>query len=589
MMKNIKILGKLTLSFSVIVAVVVVFSFMAFRSLSAIQKADRENDQAQQTITRLNDLLDILVESQNAMRGYVASANGQFIGRISGYQAEIGPLMARLARDLPPDLIERDYRPLAASIDSFTSQLTATVRAMSDSAQIPRVRVNVANTARLTAIRRYVGDLIKAERNTVAQRSAAAAHAYKAGVLTLLLGGALTTLIAILMGVGLMRALASPVVRMTGVMKALATGDQSISVPGAERGDEIGTMAKALEVFRRAVIQKAELEAEAERARRAQEAERQERQAEAEKSARQLREATDSLAAGLARMATGDLSVQIDHRFSEQLEPLRADFNRSVQQLSQVLATVSGSAVSIGNSTEELATASDNLSRRTEQQAASLEETAAALVKITQRVHETTEETRNAHQVIAASKADAEHAESVVSRAMEAMGRIDGSSKSIAHIVTIISDIAFQTNILALNAGVEAARAGETGRGFAVVADEVRNLAHRSAEAVKEISLLIASSTGQVQAGVSSVRETGDALQRLLAQFSKTSTLVANIADAARDQATSIGELDIAMRSMEQVTQHNAAIAEQSAAASRNLASMAGGLTSLVREFELAA
>lgn len=588
MTKNISILGKLTLSFSIILGVVVIFSFVAFRSLSQIRAADLGNNQAQYTINTLNDLLDTLVESQNAMRGYVASTNSQFIARIDGYQSHVKPLLIRIEGDLPGDLVEKEYRPLRAAIDVFDTQMVGTVSAMSHPELIDRTRVDIANTARLTAIRLHIGSLIKAERATVALRSAVALRAHRTGTLTLLVGGAVTALIAIAMGVALLRSIATPVVRITGVMNALAAGDTAVRVPGSDRRDEIGVMAKSVEIFRQGAIQKARLEEEARQARIVQEQERQKRQAESELAARQLQEATDLIADGLARMARGDLSVQIKKEFSSQLEPLRADFNRSFLQLSQAFSSVSGSALGIGNSTEELATASDHLSRRTEQQAATLEETAAALISITHRVQETTDETNNVHKIIGSSRADAEQAEIVVTRAIEAMNRIDGSSKSIADIVRIISDLAFQTNILALNAGVEAARAGDSGRGFAVVAEEVRNLAHRSAEAVKEISSLISTSTGQVEAGVSSVRETGEALQRLLGQFATTSTLVANIAQATRDQLTSIKQLDAAMRSMETVTQQNAASAEQSAAASRNLAVMAGGLKKLVGGFELA-
>ncbi|NVN05082.1 HAMP domain-containing protein [Asaia spathodeae] len=588
MTKNISILGKLTLSFSIIVGVVVIFSFVAFRSLSQIRTADLGNEQAQQTITALNDLLDTLVESQNAMRGYVASTNRQFITRIDGYQSRVPPLLARLEGEVPRGQIDSDYQPLLAAINVFNAQMAGTIAAMSHPELIDRTRVEIANTARLTAIRLHIGNLVKAERETVLLRSAMAVRAHRTGTLTLFVGGGVTALIAIVMGVALLRSIASPVVRMTGAMNALAAGDTAIMVPGSDRRDEIGIMAGSVEVFRQGAIEKARLEEEARQTQRLQEQENLKRQAESELAARQVQEAMDLLAEGLARMAKGDLSVQISKEFAPQLEPLRADFNRSFVQLSRAFSSVSGSALGIGNSTEELATASDHLSRRTEQQAATLEETAAALIAITHRVQETTDETTTMHRIIDSSKADAEQAETVVTRAIEAMGRIDGSSRSIARIVQIISDLAFQTNILALNAGVEAARAGDTGRGFAVVAGEVRNLAHRSAEAVKEISALIATSSGQVEAGVSSVRETGEALQRLLGQFATTSTLVANIAQATRDQLTSIRQLDAARRSMETVTQQNAASAEQSAAASRHLATMAGGLKKLVGSFELA-
>lgn len=378
-----------------------------------------------------------------------------------------------------------------------------------------------------------------------------------------------------------------PLPVITRSMRALAEGDTATPVPYAGRRDEIGTMASAVEVFRQAAIDKTRLENDAAETRRRQEVERQAAQDKAEEAARQLTLATDSLADGLQKMARGDLSVQIQTRFAPDLEPLRENFNQSVVQLARAFVSVSGSAYSIGNSTQELATAADNLSQRTEQQAATLEETSAALMQITQRVQKTTEETQHAHEVVNTSRTDAEHAGVVVGKTIDAMSQISESSKAISAIVGMINDVAFQTNILALNASVEAARAGDSGRGFAVVASEVRNLAHRSAEAVKEISGLINSSTEQVKAGVLSVQETGTALHRIVGQIGEINELVSNIAASTQDQATSITQLNVAMASMEQTTQQNAAVAEQSAAASHNLATMSSELQKLVSRFEL--
>ncbi|MCP1242533.1 HAMP domain-containing protein [Acetobacter lambici] len=389
-------------------------------------------------------------------------------------------------------------------------------------------------------------------------------------------------------GMGVVTAwLLRPLPVITQSMRVLAEGDTATPVSYIERRDEIGTMAGAVEVFRQAAIDKARLESEAADARRRQESERRVAQERTEEAARQLKVATDSLADGLQKMAGGDLSVQIRTRFAPDLEPLRENFNQSIEQLAGAFMGVSGSAHSIGNSTQELATAADNLSRRTEQQAATLEETSVALTQITQRVQKTTEETQHAHKVVNTSRKDVDHAGVVVGQAIDAMSRIDESSKAISTIIGLINDVAFQTNILALNASVEAARAGDSGRGFAVVASEVRQLAHRSAEAVKEISSLINGSTEQVKAGVLSVKETGTVLHRIVGQVGEISELVSNIATAAQDQATSIMQLNVAITSMEQTTQQNAAVAEQSAAASHNLAIMSGELQKLVGRFEL--
>lgn len=587
MLKNIRISGKIILSFSVLVVTVALFSVVLFMSLGQIRNAKLESDQAHQTINTVNDLLNTLVESQNAMRGYVASANKQFITRIDDYRTSVPPRLAALEATLPPETVRNEISALRQAIALFDDEMAKTVAAMANPAQLNQTRAEIANTARLTNIRSIIDKLDQQEQAVVTQRTQAANSAFQRGGLTLAIGGGLATIISVLVGIGLVRSIAVPVVELTSIMHVLAGGNTAVAVAGTDRKDEIGTMASAVEVFRKAAIDKDKLEQEAAQARRQQEAERQAIQERTEEAARQLQLATDSLADGLHRMAAGDLTIQIETKFAAALEPLRENFNLSVEQLGEALLSVSSSACNMGNSTAELATAADNLSRRTEQQAATLEETSAALMQITQRVQKTTEETQNVHRVVTTSRSDAAHAENVVNKAIEAMTRIDQSSQSISKIVDMINSIAFQTNILALNASVEAARAGETGRGFAVVAGEVRNLAHQSAEAVKEISALISSSGEQVKAGVSSVVETGDVLQRIVAHVNTISDLIANIAGAAHDQATSISQLNVAMSSMEQTTQQNAAIAEESAAASHTLATQAEELEKLVRQFEL--
>ena len=404
---------------------------------------------------------------------------------------------------------------------------------------------------------------------------------------TLIVMAGLVILVCVIATGVIVKRMLRPLPVIAQSMRGLAGGDTATQVPYTGRHDEVGAMADAVEVFRLAAIDKTRLEKEADALRRQQEAERQAAQERAEEAARQLQTAIDSLADGLQKVSRGDLSVQIATRFAASLEPLRENFNESIAQLSGAFGSVSGSAYSISNSTHELSTAADDLSRRTEQQAATLEETSAALTQITQRVQKTTEETTHAHTVVNTSRNDAKQAGIVVGQAIDAMSRIDASSREISGIVEMINAVAFQTNILALNASVEAARAGDAGRGFAVVATEVRNLAHRAAEAVKEISALIASSALQVKDGVGAVRETGEALHRIVSQVEEISGLVSNIATAARDQATSISELNLAMTSMEQTTQQNAAVAEQSAAASHNLAMMSGELQKLVGRFEL--
>ncbi|HET6375577.1 MAG TPA: methyl-accepting chemotaxis protein, partial [Methylocella sp.] len=241
----------------------------------------------------------------------------------------------------------------------------------------------------------------------------------------------------------------------------------------------------------------------------------------------------------------------------------------------------------IHSGSNEIASAADDLSRRTEQQAASLEETAATLDQITATVKNTAQGATHAQEVVLSAKSDADESGEVVRQAIAAMGGIETSSRQIGQIIGVIDEIAFQTNLLALNAGVEAARAGDAGRGFAVVASEVRALAQRSAEAAKEIKGLISASTAQVTQGVELVGATGKALGRIVAQVAEIDSVVTKIALSAQEQASALHQVNTALNQMDQVTQQNAAMVEQTTAAAHSLDQQSEELARLIGRFQL--
>ncbi len=383
---------------------------------------------------------------------------------------------------------------------------------------------------------------------------------------------------------------ANPIQRITRSMRGLADGDTDKQIPYAGRSDEIGEMAGAVEIFRQAAITNKRLEAEAEQNRRQAELDRvaSQQRAEAE-AAERMRIATSGLAAGLKRLASGDLSFQLDEAFAADFEDLRRDFNQSVRQLCSTLQVIQDSVSTMDSGAREMATAAENLSKRTEQQAASLEETAAALDEITANVNSSTRRTEDARTVATQANQGAAKSAGVVANAEEAMRRIEGSSQQISNIIGVIDEIAFQTNLLALNAGVEAARAGEAGKGFAVVAQEVRELAQRSAQAAREIKGLIQNSSDEVENGVKLVRDTGVALQAISGFITEMNQHMDSIATAAKEQSIGLAEVNTAVNSMDQTTQQNAAMVEQSTAASSSLAMETAKLRELIGQFRLAA
>ena len=296
-----------------------------------------------------------------------------------------------------------------------------------------------------------------------------------------------------------------------------------------------------------------------------------------------------SLGDALSMLKSGDLTHRLREPFSEAYEPIRHDLNAVMEQLQSIMSRVAASTQGVSAGAEEIGAAADDLSRRTEQQAASLEETAAALDEITATVRRTAEGAKQASKTVRTARTDAEHSGMVVQDAVSAMARIETSARQISQIIGVIDEIAFQTNLLALNAGVEAARAGDAGRGFAVVASEVRALAQRSADAAKEIKSLISASSQEVETGVKLVGDTGQALAGIVGKVLEIAELVDEIAASAQEQAGGLHEVNAAVNQMDTVTQQNAAMVEQSTAASHSLASETLELTRLLSQFNIGA
>jgi methyl-accepting chemotaxis protein len=378
-----------------------------------------------------------------------------------------------------------------------------------------------------------------------------------------------------------------PLTGLAEAMRRLAGGDHQLSVPAVGRGDELGAMAQAVVSFKDNALERARLEAESAATEAARQAERRETEAAQAQAAAQLSDVVDALGTGLRRLAAGDLAVHLNTPFAEAYERLRGDFNESVNTLRGAIVAVARDAQGIGAGVEEIAQASDDLSRRTEQQAAGLEETAAALDQITATVRQTAEGARQANTAISEAKAESQRSGAVVVQAVQAMSAIEQSAAEVTQIISVIDEIAFQTNLLALNAGVEAARAGDAGRGFAVVASEVRALAQRSADAAKEIKALISASSQQVTQGVGLVGETGQALERIITHVAEIDGLISAIAAGAHEQAIGLQEVNTAVNEMDRVTQQNAAMVEEATAATQGLKAETRDLLSLVSRFRV--
>lgn len=371
--------------------------------------------------------------------------------------------------------------------------------------------------------------------------------------------------------------------------------DEAAQVAHPTGRDELSAIARAVAYLQKRTVErlthadhlKTAEQRKADEARRAAEAEREHNEAGRQNSLKEQQQVVTRLAAGLEKLAEGDLRVRIDTPFSGELDKLRLALNGAVERFGAVIGQLRDTSRTLKTATQELLAGANDLSDRTTRQAATIEETSATMEALATTVLSNAERASMASKTAVEVTAAAEAGGAVMHRANEAMERITASSDKIASIIGVIDDIAFQTNLLALNASVEAARAGEAGKGFAVVAIEVRRLAQSAAEASKEIKLLIERSVGEVQGGSSLVAEAASRLASMLEAARTNNQLMETIAQECHQQASSIKEINVAVRQMDEMTQHNAALVEQTNAAIEQTEAQANDLDGIVDLFTL--
>ena len=440
----------------------------------------------------------------------------------------------------------------------------------------------------ITALTKDVSDWTDKHTNDTKAIIGKAQKDAQTGIIVTLLFGLISAAAALAYAVWIGRAkISRPLVQLSKTMEILAQGSVDVEVNGAQRRDEVGAMARSVQVFKDNALALRTAEAAQQRAAAETEAERRRNEQVREAAAKEQAFVMEEIATGLTRLAEGDLTYRVDADFPVDYKRLQSDFNGAIAQMEDAMRTIVHAANGIGAGSDEIASAADDLSRRSEQQAASLEETAAALDEITATVRRSSAGAQEASRVVGSTRADAERSSVVVKGAVDAMQQIEKSSTEISQIIGVIDEIAFQTNLLALNAGVEAARAGDAGKGFAVVAQEVRALAQRSAEAAKEIKTLISTSSQQVNQGVSMVGQTGEALQAIVSKVGEIDALVSEIAASGQEQATGLNQVNAAVNQMDQTVQQNAAMVEQSTAASHSLKGEANGLMQMISRFQV--
>jgi methyl-accepting chemotaxis protein len=486
---------------------------------------------------------------------------------------------------------------------------------------------NDANRSNRQALNQRLEAAAKRNFDQVTALNVELTHFYEVQRPTMIIGMIAGVIVAVFLGIYVVLAtITRPITKINSVMGQLASGDLSVRIEGAERGDEIGGMAKAVQVFKDNMV--AREEAEAQIARQRQEAERirnendaRDRAAAAEIAAlcgkiaagdlsdrlgeqgkegfylavsQQLNQLTATLqdmagelAAVMSAMAEGDLTRTVAGHYQGVFGQLKDSANGTGARLRDFAGRLSLTAQTVRSASNEISTGSQDLAQRTESQAAAIEETAASMHEITTTVKQNAENAQAANQLSQAARDTAEKGGAITQQAVAAVSRIEDSARRIGDIMSLIDEIAFQTNLLALNASVEAARAGESGKGFAVVAQEVRNLAQRSASASKDIKALINESNAQVKSGATLVNQTGTSLTEIVTAVKKVSDIVAEIAAASREQATGLDQINTAVASMDEMTQRNSALVEETTAAAQSLAGQANELAQLVTFFKI--
>ncbi len=579
------------------------------------------------------DAANALIAAGNALNQLVATLS---VAAQAPSNAELEKLFAEFTKLNSTALEELDW----ASKHFDISELKATAGKLLGYGQgtesmfgIRRGEIRTVNTAglALTQARNAAAELstkvdalVAAATETADTAAASAAGEASMAQIVLVAITVVCLLIAGLIGVVFVGPqISAPIARMTAATRRLAERDWTVELPETGRSDEIGEMARAVEVLKTNGQENEALQRQVESDRETFERERKAQEELLEQAIGQIvsaatagdltrridaealqgvmqrlgggvndllgtvERALNDLGSMLGALAQGDLTHRIGGGHRGLFQQLASDANTLAEKLAEIVGRLSQTAGNVRDASAEISVGSNDLAQRTEQQAASLQRTAASMEEITATVRHNADNARQASMLAGTARDTADKGGSVVGRAVQAMGEIEDSARKIVDIVGLIDEIAFQTNLLALNASVEAARAGEAGKGFAVVAQEVRALAQRSADASKEIKALISASNSQVRDGAKLVNEAGASLTEIVEAVKRVAGIIEEISVASQEQASGLDEINDAVTQMDEMTQRNGALVEQTTASAQSLADQAKDLAASITFFRL--
>lgn len=564
MLENADIPRRLGVSFVALIGVAAVVFLVFAIALGQISSVTSRNTDRQSILADVLTLETSLLRQNSQWRGYLVTGDELYLksyyeGR-DDYDRVSPELEARLDEPALQELVRKSRAETLQWRTNWGDRYIAIVR--SGRLEAARNSITAAGDKAFVSAAvlplREVRDTIQTE---IEEQTALQEMVSTASWVALGLGSACLIGLALWLARSLSQSIATPIARMTKVMTALSQGSNSVDIPDLDRQDELGRMAQAMLVFRNAAIERENTVAERERA-------------------------MEEIGAQLASVAKADLTVRL-HGLPAAFERVSKDFNEALERLCEVMRGVQGSVQSIDLCSNEIQQAAGDLAQRSEQQVERLVDASEAIKTLSAQADAYAKISVEVSQAIMQARSEAEVGEQIVARAIEAMGLADRASAEISEINEMIDGIAFQTNLLALNAGVEAARAGEAGKGFAVVASEVRALAQRAAESAQAIKERVQSVTSHVRNGVSLVNETGTALDTINTRIGAVTSSIETLAENAEVQRTALSSVNQVITAMETMTQQNAAMVEETSAATVNLRQEAMQLSRSFATFEI--
>lgn len=538
------------LGFAFVVLNVVAAAVMAATgvSLAMISSVTARNTESQNILADVLALETALLRQNSQLRGFLVTADASYLksyyeGR-DDYDTTSADLEERLADPAMQELVRTSRAETLTWRKDWGDKYVGVVKSGQRDAAQAAIRA-AGKKVLVTAAVNPLREIRDAQHTAIIEQSERQANAIMWAWTALGLGAAILIGLALVLSRSLSNSIARPIAALTQAVTDLSRGSNTIVIPGTDRSDELGAMAQAMLVFRDAAVERQRAVAERE-------------------------DAVARLGKQLAAVAHSDLTVRLTD-MPPAFQSLANNFNEAMERLCQAMSTVNESIGAINLTSGEIEHAMTDLANRSEDQASRLQLSSSTMVSLTANIEANASLAVGVSGSMRDARQEAESGGEVVGRAIQAMGKIETASGEISEITAMIDNIAFQTNLLALNAGVEAARAGEAGKGFSVVASEVRALSMRATEAASEIKKRVAAVNVHVQTGVSLVNETGSALQTIITRVGEVTDAVSRIADTVSEQSVALRKVSETIGAMDKMTQQNAAMVEETNAATKNL------------------